>query len=129
MLCIRKNNKKEPVWCEYQEGVEFLVSPLTGTIIEEIKKPFIKNSIGTNPITKEIEIIEKVDDEKYSDAITDYLIQEWKGIGDDQENILACNLENKKAVMDVADISNFIFESAKKIPTLSAKKVNEELGN
>jgi hypothetical protein len=132
MLCIRKNRKNDPVWCEYEAGVEFLINPLTGTVVEELRKPFIKRSIGTNPETKQVEVREamsKEDEDKFNDVIIDYVIADWKNVYDEDEVLLECNLENKKAAMDISDIASFVFASARAIPTLSAKKVEDELGN
>lgn len=128
MIYIKKN-KEESMWCKFSEDVSFLIRPLTANILEKIKKPFIKKSFQLNK-NNEMEAVETiVDQDLYNDAFIDYLIEDWKGVVDEDDNSVDCKLLNKKEVMDLADVFNFVSEMAKKIPGCSAKKLEKELGN
>ena len=126
MLRIKKN-QNESVWISYSNEAEFLIRPLTASSVEKIRKQFVKSKIGNK--NGEVTIIEVVDDEKFNDALIDYIIEDWKGIGDEDGNDLDCNLENKKLVMDISEISEFILTAAKKLPMLSKNKIEAEIKN
>jgi hypothetical protein len=131
MLCIKKN-KDESVWCDYPgiKDVSFKIRPLTTKTIENIKKPFIVKKLQMNSINREMEIIEIVSDEEaYNQAIIDYLIEDWKGVVDEDENPVECNTENKKEIMNIFGVATFIFEAAKQIPTYSNKRLKGEVKN
>lgn len=129
MLIIRKNKEMNAVWCEYEEGVEFLIGPLTSIKVLDLRSQCEKSIIVTNAKTKEPEIKDEIDHEKYNDLLIDYLIQDWKGVKDELENDLECILENKKEAMNIPELSEYIIDMGKKLPKLSNKQLEGELGN
>lgn len=100
---------------EYSEGVVFWVRPLTGQKLKEIRKQCVKTRMELNTRTRKMEPIEEVDDEKFEDLVADYILDRWEGVGDEDGNPLAVNLESKKLILDHLPLRDFIWGAAQSL--------------
>ena len=128
MLIVRNHKSCENVPSkrfQYQEGVAFWVRPVTGTIMRDIRKKCITgNTVEYNQRTRTMETVEQVDDEKYDNLITDYIVEKWEGIGGGDGNPLPATPESKKLILDQAALGEFVWAAAKSLDTSGAEAKN-----
>lgn len=110
-----KTGEAEGKWFKYADGVEFKIRPLTGNVLREIRKPAVKVSMQVDPKTRRMIPIEDVDDDKFDEAVTDYILEDFKGVGDDNGNLFEPTLENKKLIMDQLPLRDFIWSAAQSL--------------
>ena len=130
MLKIGKlgfDNSKWPegVWGKFTDGVEIKVRKLTAESVRELKKPFLKTEMTLNTASRRMEPVEQIGDpEKYDDALTDYLIEDFKGIGDQDGNPLPVTLESKKRIMNQLTLRDWVWALAQSVEA-SLREKNE----
>lgn len=125
MLKIKKINTNElPPGREfkYAEGVFFWVRPLTGTILRNFRAQCVTADYSYNPATQRMEQVEKVDDDKLTDLIADYILEKWEGVGGEDGQPLPVTLESKKLILDQLAIKNFVWAVAQSLDTSEAEK-------
>jgi len=123
------NKWPEGVWSTFAPGAEIKIRKLNGSIIRELRKPLIVPKIGLNPVTKMMEETESYDQEKWSDILSDYTIENFKGFGDDDGNILPVNLENKKAMLNQKQVREFVMSVAEAVEIIAAREAEGEIKN
>lgn len=108
-----KDNQEEGRWVEYVEGVEFKVRPLTASTIKKLRKPFVTLRMKPDPRSGQMMQVEDFNKkEEFEDALNDYIIEDWKGVGDQAGNLLEATIENKKKILDNIPIRDFIWAAA-----------------
>lgn len=117
MLIIKKieSDLPEGRWFTYSEGVEFQVRPLTGEVLRRLRKQVTTTKMEVDPGSRRMVPVEKVNDEKLEEVMTDYLIQDFKGIGISSDRAMEVSLENKKLIMDQIPLREFIWASAQSL--------------
>lgn len=116
MLKIKKStDKEEGRWFKYAAGVEFKIRPLTGNILREIRKASSTTSMQPDPKTRRMVAVEDVNDEKFDEAVTDYILEDFKGVGDEEGNLFDPTIENKKRIMDQLPLRDFIWSAAQSL--------------
>ncbi len=129
MLKIKNYKADEPVASkrfEYQPGVVFWVRPLTGTILRSFRKQCVTSDFGYNAASQKMEPIEKVDDDKLNDLISDYILEKWEGVGGEDGQPLPVTLDSKKLIIDQLAIKNFIWAAAQSLDTTEAEQKNSQ---
>lgn len=122
-------NWPEGTWIAYTEGVRFKVRKLTAEALREIRKPHVRLEMELNPVTRRMEQVEKLDAEKFDDALTDYLLEDFEGIGDENGNVLAANLANKKAILNMPVLRDFIWAAAQAIEVAGDQRTEQAVKN
>lgn len=98
------------IWGTFAEGVEFKVRKLTAEAVRQLRKPFVKVEMTLNAATRRMEPVESITDEgRYDDAVTDYLIEDFRGIGDEEGNALPVTLESKKRIMNSLALKEWVW--------------------
>jgi hypothetical protein len=111
----KKTVESEGRWFEYAPGVEIKIRPLTGDILREIRKPAVKTKMEVDQRSRKMIPVETVDDVLLDDLVTDYLIEDFKGIGDSASHALEVNLASKKLILDQIPLKEFIWASAQSL--------------
>ena len=115
MLKIKKEGSTEGKWFKYSDGVEFKIRPLTGTVMRELRKTAVKINMELDPKTRRMIPVEDVNDEKLEEALADYILEDFKGVGDEAGNVFEPTLENKKLIMDQLPLKDFIWAAAQSL--------------
>lgn len=88
----------EGVWVEWKDGVEVKIRPLSSSKTVGFQKAATKKEFefvnGRRTVTK------KIDDEKFNDSLQDWLVEDWRGLYDQNDKPIPCNAETKKAILD-----------------------------
>lgn len=115
MLKIKKSTESEGRWFQYAEGVEFKIRPLSGNILRELRKS--TSTVRMCPDSKSGRLVQvnDVNEEKFDEAVTDYILEDFKGVGDDKGNLFELTLENKKLIMDQLPLRDFIWSAAQSL--------------
>jgi len=82
-----------------------------------------------DPVTRQDVIKENVDAQKYDDTLKMYLIQAFKGFGDDDGNVLPDNLESRKALTNDLAVRDFIWARAQAVETIEKAREDAEIKN
>jgi hypothetical protein len=121
-------NLPEGVWVTYSEGVRFKVRKLTSDSTRAIRKPFVRLELELNPSSRRLEHVEKVDNDGLDDALAEYLIEAFEGIGDDN-GILPNTPESRKAILNQPSLREFIWEASQSLEIVSQEKREDDLKN
>lgn len=122
-LGFDNENWPEGVWGTFSQGVEIKVRKLTAEAIRELRKPFLKTEMVPNASSRRMELSEQIDNqEKYDDAVTDYLIEDFRGIGDEDGNSLPLDLESKKRIVNHLALKDWIWTFAQSIEACAQEK-------
>lgn len=122
-----KLSKKDPAakiegkWFTFAGDVEFKVRPLLGTVLRELSSA---SRTGRMVADRNGRMVAQVDDEKYNDLLTDYLLEDWRGVVDEAGAAVPVNLENRKALLDMSAISDFVWERARALDILADQLKN-----
>lgn len=111
-------------WFAYQEGVEIKIRPLTGTILRDLRKQAAVSRMELDPKTRRMIPVEDIDEDKMESILADYLIEDWKGIGDDEGNPMAVTQENKHLVLDQPLIRDFVWGAAQSLDIIEEREKN-----
>jgi hypothetical protein len=121
--------KPEGVWFSYADGVRVKIRKLTGDVMKELRKPFVRLEMEYNPMSRRMEQSEKIDTEKYDEALSAYIMEEWEGFGDENGNILQNTPESRRAIINIPALREFIWEAATSLDIIAAAKNEEDLKN
>jgi hypothetical protein len=122
-------NLPEGVWVTYSEGVRFKIRKLTGDALKALRKPFVTTSLEFNLSSRRMEQAEKLDIEKYDDALVEFIIEGFENLGDESGNMLPDSLESRRAIMNIPALREFIWESASTLDLLQQQKQEEKVKN
>lgn len=125
-LGFDSNNWPEGVWGQFAEGVKIKVRKLTAEALRELRKPLVKITMELESVSRRMVPAEKVDTDKYDEVITDYLIEDFQGIGDEEGNPLPVTLESKKQIMNYLPLKDWIWAFAQTLEMADVKKLEEE---
>ena len=112
MLKINTKNSQEGKFFAYTKGVEFKIRPLTGQVLRELRKKVTTTRMEADPTTRKMVAVEDVDNDKLDELIADYMLEDWKGIGDEAGVPLPVCLESKKSILNQIPLREFIWSAA-----------------
>jgi hypothetical protein len=117
MLILKKTEPQgtEGRWFTYADGVEFQIRPLTGQVLRKLRLEAVTTKMEFDQKKGRHIPVETVNDEKLEDVTADYLIQDFKGIGVSENQVMEATLENKKIIMDQIPLREFIWSSAQSL--------------
>ena len=101
----------EAAWCEFQDGVDLLIRPLSSSKRNELEK---KATVSILKFEKgRRQQISELDPDKMESLIIAWIIKDWRGIVDPSKNKIPCTDENKSLVFDyLHDMRRFAIEAA-----------------
>lgn len=121
-LRVTNSTDKEGRWFTYSGDIEFLVRPLTASVMRDIEKQSQTGRNVLDPKTKKW--IPEVDDAKKDDLLTDYLVQDWRCVVDENDAALPVNLENKKKVLNLLPVFDFVWQCGTSLDILPELQKN-----
>jgi hypothetical protein len=124
MLKIAKADSVQSRQFQYTAGVDFWVRPLTRSKLRELRKQCVIVTMEPNPVTRVMEPVERLDEAKFEDALCEYLLEKWEGIGDTDGNPLPVTLENKKRILDQTDLYDFVWSKARSLDMTGSERKN-----
>lgn len=124
MLKISKTENAAGRWIDYTDGVAFKVRPLTGTVLRDLRKQVSTIRMAPDPKSGKFVPFEEIDDEKFNDIMSDYLLEDYRGIGDETGEVLAVTLENKKLILNQIALKDYIWNAAQALDFEEAKVKN-----
>ena len=115
----------ESIWKEYDNDVSIKIRPLTPEYVRESRKKYTKKSTVQRGLT-----VDNVNEDKWDAALTDHMVDDWKGIVDKEGNPVPCELIAKKKLLDkFPDLANWIFKTARELAEELATVKGEQLKN
>lgn len=123
------NNIPEGIWGDYASGARIKARKINVEILNALKKPYTTTSMQLDTKARKMVPVEKVDDEAYEDALTDYMIEDFEGFGDNAGNALPVNLESKKMLLNIISIKEWVWAFAQSLEVFAAEKKGAETGN
>ena len=134
MLTLNKfnfngNGLPEGIWGDYCEGVRLKIRKLTSEALRFLRKKHSKTVMELDPRTRRMMPIEKINDDAFEDALTDYLIEDYEGIGDEAGNVLPLNLESKMLIMDKLPLREWIWSFAQTLEVAEAEEKEAAIKN
>lgn len=135
MLIVRKPDEtSEGTWFDLRfrgETIRLKIRPLTGEVLERIRKKHRKITRERDPQTRQLVKVETFDDEAITADLADYVLEDFEGIGEAPDKPLEVTKENKLLVMDIPSldgeisIADFVFEKARELAAVSTKEYEE----
>ena len=122
-------NPPDGTWGTFQEGVRLKIRRLTGDVMRELRRPFVRSEMELDVRTRRMIPVEKVDIEKLDDALADYLIQDFEGIGDEEGRPLPVDPESKRRIMNQPALAEWIMAFANSLEMAQAERHQDELKN
>lgn len=116
-------------WGTYQAGVRLKIRKLTGEALRELRRPYVRTEMELDPRSRRMVPAEKVDAEKLDDALADYLIEDFEGIGDEEGLPLPVDLESKRRIMNQPALAEWIMAFANSLEMAQAERHQDELKN
>lgn len=118
------DNPPPGVWGTFAPGVRLKIRKLTAEVVQKLRKKYSKTEMQSDKARRMVPV-EILDDEQgYDDALTNYIIEAFEGIGDEDGNPLPVTLESKKMVLNHLPLKDWVWAFAQSIDTTA-----EELGN
>lgn len=117
-------NPPPGVWGTFSEGVRIKVRKLTAEVISGVRKQYTRIDMEVDPKSRRMVPVEKVSDEKYDDAMTDYLIEDFAGLGDGEGIALPVTLESKKRILNYLPLKDFVWAFAQSMDTTEEQEKN-----
>lgn len=122
MLKIKRIDDDEGKWFLYMPGVEIKVRPLTGSVVKELRKRCSTTKMEINPRTRKQEAVEVIDEAALEEALVSYLVEDFKGFGDERGNPLEINESNKALIANNLTLRDFIWSSAQSLDIVSEEQ-------
>lgn len=95
---IDLNNMEKSVWVEMQPGVEFLIRPLSASKRSELEEQASKERMEL--VQGRRQKVRKVDDQKFEELMRDWIVEDWKGLNDQDNKAIPCTTELKMTILD-----------------------------
>ncbi len=122
-------NPPDGAWVKYQEGAEIQIRKLNKKILEALRAPFITLSMEYDPQAHKHVEKENGDPVKFEEALTRYLVQSFRGFGDDDGNVLPDTQGSREALMNNLAVRDFVWGYAHAAEVIQAARQDAELKN
>lgn len=122
-------NWPEGVWGTYAPGVRLKIRKLTSDAIGGIRKPFVRLEMEVDKASRRMMPVEKVETDAFDDALTNYLIEAYEGLGDDEGNPLPDDLASRKAIMNDLTLRDWIWAFAQSQEVIAQAAHEDEIKN
>jgi hypothetical protein len=115
------------IWCEYDEDVSIKIKAMTPEFLRKSKNKFVikKKSKRRNAGEEE-----SFDEDGWDDHLVDYVIEDWKGIVNTNNETVPCVSENKKILMDkFSSLKVWILQESRNLAETIAEVKSNEIKN
>lgn len=137
MKTVSKSSLPSPVPIDIRgETIIFNLRPWDAQVAKEIRDRFIKGfEWGRAPETGQRIKIEQLDDEGFFDAMVDYVVASFEGLGDEEGVHWPIDLEHKKMAIsitvpkDAPPVWEQVIEQAKQLAFVRDEAQAAQLGN
>lgn len=100
---------EESAWVEYRDGMEILVRPLPASKRDEFERQAAVYRVDKIRNVR----IKEIDELKQEELLRDYMIEDWRGIVDQNDNPIPCTKENKLLILDhLHELRGFVLKAA-----------------
>jgi hypothetical protein len=125
--CFNPDSPPDGIWGTFAPGLKVQVRKLTSEVIKETRKKYVTITMEVDTKSRAMVPVEHVDDEKYEEAMTDYLIQDFtKSFTDEDDVPLPVNLDSKKRMFNNLPLKDWIWAFAQTLEMADVKKLEEE---
>jgi hypothetical protein len=125
MIVLKKvGAESDGKWFTYQEGIEVKVRPLTGTVLRDLRKQATTSKMVLEQRSRRMVPEDTVDDEKFESVIAEYMVEDWRGIGDPDGNPLEVNIENKRLLLDQPALRDWLWACAQALDVVDELEKN-----
>lgn len=115
-------------WGTFQAGVRMKIRKLTGEVMRELRKPYVRAEMELDSRSRRMVPVEKLD-EGLDDALADYLIEDFEGLGDEAGQPLPVDLESKKRIMNQPALADWVMAFAHSLEVAQAARQQDERKN
>lgn len=123
-------NWPEGVWGDYAPGVRLKIRKLTGDAVRELRKPYVRMEMEVEKTSRRMVPVEKVSDEEaYNNALLDYLIEDFVGLGDEKGVPLPVTLDSKKAISNNLPLWDWVWAFAQSQEIVAEEQHQAEIKN
>lgn len=113
MLKLKKSaDNQVGKWFTFSEGVELKIRPLNGDALKTIRKDATTVRMEMDSRSRKMTPVDDVDSEKLEAGIEAYILEDWKGIGDESGAPLEVNTENKRLILNQIALRDFCWSAA-----------------
>jgi hypothetical protein len=123
-LKLSNETNKEGKWFTYATDIELKIRPILGTSIKEIELSAQTGRQVVDPRTRKM--VPEIDEKKRDELLTDYIIEDWRGVVDDDDKPVPVTLANKTALLNLVQISDFVWESARSLDMVVERQKNSQ---
>jgi len=88
----------EGVWVEWKDGVRVKIRPLPVSKTTELQKKATTKKMEF--VAGRRQVVETVDDEQFNDLLQEWLLEDWSGWDDQNDEPIPCNPKTIKAILD-----------------------------
>ena len=122
-------NPPDGAWVKYQEGAEIQIRKMNKEILHALRAPFITISMEYDPQSHKYVEKETADSGKIEEALTGYLVQKFRGFGDDDGNVLPDTQDSREALMNDLAVRDFVWGYAHAAEIIQAARQDTEVKN
>ena len=125
---IDLNSLNESAWAQYRPGVRLKVRPLSSSKREEFEKLATSNRIEF--VNGRRQTVKEPDQEKMEELIRDWIVEDWEGLVDQDDNAIPCTKEMKVLILDYHhNMRMFALDTAMDLEDLKEKQQAEDSKN
>lgn len=122
---LQKSRDGKWVTFDVDAGIEFKIRPVTGEVLKELRKEAITaTKMVPDPTSGHMVPVDKVDADKLDKLVVDYMIEDWKGLVDQDGETIALTPENKVIVYDLLPVKSFVWAAAQALDMENAQIKN-----
>ena len=124
------NQWPEGVWGTYAPGAKLKIRKVSADVFIELRKPFIRTEMQAEKGSHRMVPVEKLTDEEgYNDKLTDYIIEDQEGFGNEEGQAFPTPLDlaSKKALMNDLQIKDWIWAFSQSQESTANEKREEEI--
>ena len=138
MLKLRDVASSEGVWFPLTvrgERIELKIRPLDAELTRKIRRKHRTVKKERDPQTRQLVTVEVYDEEAIAEEMIDHVLEDFRGIGDENGNPLEPTLENKRRVIDIPPvgdevaIAEFCFQKAAELAAEKEEGLREQEKN
>ncbi|MCK9570058.1 hypothetical protein M0R72_14035 [Candidatus Pacearchaeota archaeon] len=123
------NALPEGVWATFAEGVKLKIRKLTSDALRELRRPHVQYVMELNPTSRRMEQVEKLDSEKFDEALAAYMLEAFDGIGDDDGTPLPDTMDSRRAILNIPQLKEFIWAVAQSLDVAQEERNREAAKN
>jgi len=112
------------------QGAKLKVRKINADVFVELRKPFSRTEMEVDKKSRTMKPVEKlIDEEGYNDILTNYIIEEQEGFGDEEGHPFPSPLDlaSKKALMKDLPVSDWVWAFAQSQEVIADQEKEAEI--